>query len=316
MNNWQWQNHHTNNVAKSNHEIHLTIIVIAGTILSSCSTSKNKTLFVWWVWNTGAPDSPSGIMTWAMAARIIVVGATMSWSITQKILKTCASRMVILIIEAHKDSTVGRVIPPHASFPKQRAIGNMGVLKLGLSYRGAKARGLPSGCWARNGNMAAGLKAVRLILWNMLASTQVWYMARYIHLNTIMWNKHSKKGKSMCLMQDAFMYMPWSGKKMKFRFMWMIKCINKWNAIHKMISQWLAIRSKKFHLIMNVAVGGNWGGMQGVDESIWPQRMEVDYVRVYQWSTNHPLPNNSFAIIPRAANCPGVMPRWGLSKMM
>jgi beta-glucanase (GH16 family) len=39
---------------------------------------------------------------------------------------------------------------------------------------------------------------------------------------------------------------------------------------------------KRFHLIMNLAVGGNWGGKEGVDESIWPQRMEVDYVRVYQ----------------------------------
>jgi beta-glucanase (GH16 family) len=39
---------------------------------------------------------------------------------------------------------------------------------------------------------------------------------------------------------------------------------------------------QKFHLIMNIAVGGNWGGIQGVDENIWPQRMEVDYVRVYQ----------------------------------
>ena len=39
---------------------------------------------------------------------------------------------------------------------------------------------------------------------------------------------------------------------------------------------------QKFHLIMNVAVGGNWGGAQGVDESIWPQKLEVDYVRVYQ----------------------------------
>jgi beta-glucanase (GH16 family) len=39
---------------------------------------------------------------------------------------------------------------------------------------------------------------------------------------------------------------------------------------------------QKFHLIMNVAVGGNWGGSKGVDESIWPRRMVVDYVRVYQ----------------------------------
>ncbi len=36
-----------------------------------------------------------------------------------------------------------------------------------------------------------------------------------------------------------------------------------------------------FHLILNIAVGGNWGGQKGVDPGIWPQRMEVDYVRVY-----------------------------------
>lgn len=37
-----------------------------------------------------------------------------------------------------------------------------------------------------------------------------------------------------------------------------------------------------FHVILNVAVGGNWGASQGMDESIYPQHMEVDYVRVYQ----------------------------------
>jgi beta-glucanase (GH16 family) len=39
---------------------------------------------------------------------------------------------------------------------------------------------------------------------------------------------------------------------------------------------------QRFYLIMNIAVGGGWGGQQGVDDSIWPQKMEVDYVRVYQ----------------------------------
>ncbi len=39
---------------------------------------------------------------------------------------------------------------------------------------------------------------------------------------------------------------------------------------------------KRYHLILNLAVGGSWGGQQGVDDSIWPQRLEVDYVRVYQ----------------------------------
>jgi beta-glucanase (GH16 family) len=39
---------------------------------------------------------------------------------------------------------------------------------------------------------------------------------------------------------------------------------------------------KQFHLLLNIAVGGGWGGAQGVDPSIFPQRMEVDYVRVYK----------------------------------
>ena len=38
---------------------------------------------------------------------------------------------------------------------------------------------------------------------------------------------------------------------------------------------------KRFHLILNIAVGGNWGGAHGIDDSIWPQKMMVDYVRVY-----------------------------------
>lgn len=38
---------------------------------------------------------------------------------------------------------------------------------------------------------------------------------------------------------------------------------------------------QKFHLILNLAIGGNWGGKHGVDASIWPRTMEIDYIRVY-----------------------------------
>mgnify|MGYP000335688273 CR=1 FL=1 len=37
-----------------------------------------------------------------------------------------------------------------------------------------------------------------------------------------------------------------------------------------------------FYLILNVAYGGNWGGAMGIDPSLLPQKMEVDYVRVYK----------------------------------
>jgi beta-glucanase (GH16 family) len=38
------------------------------------------------------------------------------------------------------------------------------------------------------------------------------------------------------------------------------------------------------HLLLNIAVGGNWGGQKGVDDSIFPLQMLVDYVRVYRWN--------------------------------
>jgi beta-glucanase (GH16 family) len=37
--------------------------------------------------------------------------------------------------------------------------------------------------------------------------------------------------------------------------------------------------------ILNLAIGGDWGGLQGIDNSIFPQQLEIDYVRVYQEST-------------------------------
>jgi len=40
--------------------------------------------------------------------------------------------------------------------------------------------------------------------------------------------------------------------------------------------------SQPFYLIMNLAIGGGWGGKMGVDETIFPATMQVDYVRVFQ----------------------------------
>ena len=39
---------------------------------------------------------------------------------------------------------------------------------------------------------------------------------------------------------------------------------------------------QRFYLILNLAIGGTWGGAQGVDDSIFPATYTIDYVRVYQ----------------------------------
>jgi beta-glucanase (GH16 family) len=39
---------------------------------------------------------------------------------------------------------------------------------------------------------------------------------------------------------------------------------------------------KPHYLLLNLAIGGAWGGQQGVDLSLFPHRVYVDYVRVYE----------------------------------
>jgi beta-glucanase (GH16 family) len=37
-----------------------------------------------------------------------------------------------------------------------------------------------------------------------------------------------------------------------------------------------------FYLILNAAIGGGWGGQHGINDAIFPQEYQIDYVRVYQ----------------------------------
>jgi beta-glucanase (GH16 family) len=43
---------------------------------------------------------------------------------------------------------------------------------------------------------------------------------------------------------------------------------------------------KPFHILLNLAIGGTWGGTQGVDDTIFPVSMQVDYVRFYKMITS------------------------------
>lgn len=40
---------------------------------------------------------------------------------------------------------------------------------------------------------------------------------------------------------------------------------------------------KRFYLILNLAIGGTWGGVQGIDNALFPLKYYIDFVRVYKW---------------------------------
>ena len=47
---------------------------------------------------------------------------------------------------------------------------------------------------------------------------------------------------------------------------------------------------RPMHLLLNIAVGGTWGGQKGIDPKAFPARMEIDHVRVYQRAPAAPRP--------------------------
>ncbi|SFP97294.1 glycoside hydrolase family 16 protein [Sphingomonas rubra] len=40
--------------------------------------------------------------------------------------------------------------------------------------------------------------------------------------------------------------------------------------------------TRPYHLILNLAVGGDWGGQKGLDDRAFPQEMAIDYVRYWK----------------------------------
>jgi beta-glucanase (GH16 family) len=49
---------------------------------------------------------------------------------------------------------------------------------------------------------------------------------------------------------------------------------------HKTTDEWPF--DQNFSLKLNNAIGGMWGAQKGIDDSVFPQSMVIDYVRVYQ----------------------------------
>lgn len=55
---------------------------------------------------------------------------------------------------------------------------------------------------------------------------------------------------------------------------------NQINNEHKTVAEWPF--DQEFYLLLNVSVGGMLGGKKGIDDSVFPQQMMIDYVRVFQ----------------------------------
>jgi beta-glucanase (GH16 family) len=57
------------------------------------------------------------------------------------------------------------------------------------------------------------------------------------------------------------------------------------------------------HVLVNLAIGGPWAGRHGVDDSAFPQGLEVDYVRVYQATVDTSQSTTGKDLCPAGGGC-------------
>lgn len=68
---------------------------------------------------------------------------------------------------------------------------------------------------------------------------------------------------------------------------------------------------QRFHLLLNLAIGGSWAGNtneKGIDSSVFPQALEIDYVRVYECSKDRVTGQGCATVSDTAAKVKGVQP--------
>jgi len=103
-----------------------------------------------------------------------------------------------------------------------------------------------------------------------------------VHTKAYNHTKRTQKGKSIFIDEPNNKFhvfaLDWTPEKMDFILDETI--YNTFKNENKTTAEWPF--DQPFYLILNVAVGGMLGGKKGIDDTVFPQQMVVDYVRVYQ----------------------------------
>lgn len=102
------------------------------------------------------------------------------------------------------------------------------------------------------------------------------HTAAYNHI------KGTQKGKTIFIADpyDTFHLYSVIWTKEKIDFLLDNKIYHSFSNEHKSTAEWPF--DDPFYIILNLAIGGNWGGKKGIDDTVFPASFLIDYVRVYQ----------------------------------
>jgi len=155
--------------------------------------------------------------------------------------------------------------------------------KMEISAKLPSGTGIWPAIWMMGGNISsAGWPACG----EMDIMEYVGYEPNVVHstVHTTAGSGGNGSGNSMNLTsceEDFHIYgLLWTEEKLTFYVDTPDNIVHTYNPAVKTAENWPF--NQPCFFLLNVAVGGTWGGAQGIDNSIFPQSMEIDYVRVYQ----------------------------------
>jgi len=263
-------------------KIKILLLLAVGVILSSCGTRNQRNL----IWSdefnyTGQPDTTKWNYDLGDGCPNVCGWGNDELEFYTKDKKNVRVVNGSLIIEAHKDSLGGKSYTSTRIVSKYKGDWLYGRIEVRAKLPRGKgtwpAIWMLSTDWKYGGWPASG---------EIDIMEHVGYDPGVIHgtIHTESYNHHKKTQKegkiTISDAQDKFhIYaIDWTENRIDFyvddqRYHSVLKEAND------TFKEWPF--DQRFHLIMNIAVGGFWGAVQGIDDSIWPQKMEVDYVRVY-----------------------------------
>lgn len=101
-----------------------------------------------------------------------------------------------------------------------------------------------------------------------------------IHTKAYNHVKHTEKSDSYGITPNEFHVYSVEWEQEEIRFYVDHNLYFTYKNEHKTFAEWPF--NEQFYILLNLAIGGDMGGEQGIDDDLFPHQFIVDYVRVYQ----------------------------------
>ena len=157
----------------------------------------------------------------------------------------------------------------------------MGDSRSGQSFLKGEECGQPYGCFPLTGNMGKDLTVGKSTSWRTW-DISLYFIAGTIQTQSYNYNLNTHKQAIIPLLDcyNEFHVYKLEWDPQEIRIYVDSQLYSTFQNEGTGFKVWPF--DKRFHLILNVAIGGTFGGANGIDDSIFPRSMVIDYVRVYQ----------------------------------